>query len=201
MAVATASWFPQNRKESTCCNSAFCGWGNEPVARGDALSAASASRQNTVAFLLLLEEPDADKTSHSNNVVVPGRLPVSGEGCTPDGKLNARVIDRQLQPYRARRAAFRYTTTMRAALPVSEFRTDLSLPNPPRWKRYKSVLESVSALMPCSRQCPSSCLSFHHLYRYILKVSYNLSDIFMLDEQLITVGELLDRLKAPPARH
>ncbi|EDU9646362.1 hypothetical protein ZA44_002181, partial [Salmonella enterica subsp. houtenae] len=32
----------------------------------------SASRQNTVAFLLLLEEPDADKSSHSNNVVVPG---------------------------------------------------------------------------------------------------------------------------------
>ncbi|MEA0983702.1 hypothetical protein U6A98_23930, partial [Salmonella enterica subsp. enterica serovar Enteritidis] len=30
----------------------------------------SASRQNTVAFLLLLEEPDAEKTSHSNNVVV-----------------------------------------------------------------------------------------------------------------------------------
>ncbi|EAC0572118.1 hypothetical protein DXM49_21020 [Salmonella enterica] len=43
--------------------------------RGDALFSCvkrSASRQNTVAFLLLLEEPDADKTSHSNNVVVPG---------------------------------------------------------------------------------------------------------------------------------
>ncbi|EAA3808574.1 hypothetical protein DQ824_27500, partial [Salmonella enterica subsp. enterica serovar Newport] len=41
--------------------------------RGDALFCCvkrSASRQNTVAFLLLLEEPDADKTSHSNNVVV-----------------------------------------------------------------------------------------------------------------------------------
>ncbi|ECI4316992.1 hypothetical protein DO802_16090 [Salmonella enterica subsp. enterica] len=43
--------------------------------RGDTLFCCvkrSASRQNTVAFLLLLEEPDADKTSHSNNVVVPG---------------------------------------------------------------------------------------------------------------------------------
>ncbi|EDW4022409.1 hypothetical protein AH333_003177 [Salmonella enterica subsp. salamae] len=46
--------------------------------RGDALFCCvkrSASRQNTVAFLLLLEEPDADKTSHSNNVVVPGASP------------------------------------------------------------------------------------------------------------------------------
>ncbi|KMJ78243.1 hypothetical protein ABT84_06600 [Salmonella enterica subsp. enterica serovar Typhimurium] len=36
--------------------------------RGDALFCCvkrSASRQNTVAFLLLLEEPDADKSSHS----------------------------------------------------------------------------------------------------------------------------------------
>ncbi|EDQ2108488.1 hypothetical protein GPC29_004637 [Salmonella enterica] len=39
--------------------------------RGDALFCCvkrSASRQNTVAFLLLLEEPDADKTSHSNSL-------------------------------------------------------------------------------------------------------------------------------------
>ncbi|EDQ1776160.1 hypothetical protein GZA27_000584 [Salmonella enterica] len=39
----------------------------EPVARFCCVKR-SASRQNTVAFLLLLEEPDADKTTHSNSL-------------------------------------------------------------------------------------------------------------------------------------
>ncbi|MGG5704068.1 hypothetical protein ACP0DO_24265, partial [Salmonella enterica] len=71
---ATASWFLHKTEKSTCCNSFPGGLGNEPVARRCSflLCKRSASRQNTVAFLLLLEEPDADKTSHSNNVVVPG---------------------------------------------------------------------------------------------------------------------------------
>ncbi|EAA7364704.1 hypothetical protein F6B61_10055 [Salmonella enterica] len=74
MAVATASWFLHKTEKSTCCNSFRVDWVMSP-SRGDALFCCvkrSASRQNTVAFLLLLEEPDADKTSHSNNVVVPG---------------------------------------------------------------------------------------------------------------------------------
>ncbi|EDO3523161.1 hypothetical protein C0X58_05835 [Salmonella enterica] len=62
--------FSTKQKRASAVTAFRVDWVMSP-SRGDALFCCvkrSASRQNTVAFLLLLEEPDADKTTHSNSL-------------------------------------------------------------------------------------------------------------------------------------
>ncbi|EAU3067565.1 hypothetical protein DTR89_23675 [Salmonella enterica] len=69
-ALAFYVGFSTKQKRAPAVTAFRVDWVMSP-SRGDALFCfvkRSASRQNTVAFLLLLEEPDADKTSHSNSL-------------------------------------------------------------------------------------------------------------------------------------
>lgn len=120
--------------------------------RGDALFCCvkrSASRQNTVAFLLLLEEPDADKTSHSNNVVVglSLRRMVNLTTRCPTGYKWRKTR------HTYRRAISRITTTKRA-LPVSELNGPFLCPT---LLTKQDCLESNQHLC-LARQCSHRCV-------------------------------------------
>ncbi|ECJ5920547.1 hypothetical protein FNH63_24395 [Salmonella enterica subsp. salamae] len=120
--------------------------------RGDALFCCvkrSASRQNTVAFLLLLEEPDADKTSHSNNVVVglSLRRMVNLTTRCPTG------YKWRKNRHTYRRAISRITTTKRA-LPVSELNGPFLCPT---LLTKQDCLESNQHLC-LARQCSHRCV-------------------------------------------
>ncbi|EDG6509994.1 hypothetical protein B9C76_23920, partial [Salmonella enterica subsp. enterica serovar Typhimurium] len=156
---------------------------------GDALFCCvkrSASRQNTVAFLLLLEEPDADKTSHSNNVVVwlSLRRMVNLTTRCPTGYKWRKTR------HTYRRAISRITTTMRA-LPVSELNGPFLCPT----HLTKEVCLESNQHLCLARQYSHRCVPvfsphqarWYPLSLYNLRIFLCLMNILLLWVSCLTV--------------
>lgn len=174
MAVATASWFLHKTEKSTCCNSFPGGLGNELVAR-------------RCSFLLCKKvEPDADKTSHSNNVVVglSLRRMVNLTTRCPTG------YKWRKNRHTYRRAISRITTTMRA-LPVSELNGPFLCPT----HLAKEVCLESNQHLCLARQCPHRCVPvfsplqarWYPLSLYNLRIFLCLMNILLLWVSCLTV--------------